>query len=137
MVAYLKLLIAKMKRERFGQSAERGRKLLDQSDRLNRGLALKTVSYRPARAPGTVEDHRLVLQSRSSSQESFRKRVSQWEMDAYSSWLVFARNPDNRPRLRPASVPWSNAQHTIVRLCYCRTWLSVIAVRTQGALTQP
>ena len=30
MVAYLKLLIAKMKRERFGRSAERGRKLLDQ-----------------------------------------------------------------------------------------------------------
>jgi transposase len=30
LVAYLKLLIAKMKRERFGQSAERGRKLLDQ-----------------------------------------------------------------------------------------------------------
>jgi hypothetical protein len=30
MVTYLKLLIAKMKRERFGQSAERGRKLLDQ-----------------------------------------------------------------------------------------------------------
>jgi transposase len=30
MVAYLKLVIAKMKRERFGQSAERGRKLLDQ-----------------------------------------------------------------------------------------------------------
>jgi transposase len=30
MVAHLKLLIAKMKRERFGQSAERGRKLLDQ-----------------------------------------------------------------------------------------------------------
>jgi hypothetical protein len=30
MVAYLKLLIAKMKRERFGQSAEGGRKLPDQ-----------------------------------------------------------------------------------------------------------
>jgi transposase len=30
MVACLKLLIAKMKRERFGQSADRGRKLLDQ-----------------------------------------------------------------------------------------------------------
>src|SRR6516225_3139601 len=30
MVAYLKLLIAKMKRQQFGQSAERGRKLLDQ-----------------------------------------------------------------------------------------------------------
>ena len=29
-MAYLKLLIAKMKRERFGQSAERGRKLFDQ-----------------------------------------------------------------------------------------------------------
>ena len=30
MVAHLKLLIAKMKRDRFGQSSERGRKLLDQ-----------------------------------------------------------------------------------------------------------
>jgi transposase len=30
MVTYLKLLIAKMKRDRFGQSAERRRKLLDQ-----------------------------------------------------------------------------------------------------------
>jgi len=30
MVAHLKLLIAKMKRNRFGASAERGRKLLDQ-----------------------------------------------------------------------------------------------------------
>jgi hypothetical protein len=30
MIAHLKLLIAKYKRERWGQSAERGRKLLDQ-----------------------------------------------------------------------------------------------------------
>jgi hypothetical protein len=30
MVAHLKLLIAKMKRDRFGQSSERGRRLLDQ-----------------------------------------------------------------------------------------------------------
>src|SRR3954453_22589772 len=30
MVVHLKLLIAKMKRDRFGASAERGRKLLDQ-----------------------------------------------------------------------------------------------------------
>src|ERR1700761_4136303 len=30
MVAHLKLLIAKMKRDRFGASGERGRKLLDQ-----------------------------------------------------------------------------------------------------------
>src|SRR5260370_27017348 len=30
MVAYLKLMIAKLRRDRFGQSAERGRKLLDQ-----------------------------------------------------------------------------------------------------------
>src|SRR5579862_3073150 len=30
MVAHLKLLIAKMKRDRFGQSSERGRQVLDQ-----------------------------------------------------------------------------------------------------------
>src|SRR5580700_5106626 len=30
MVAHLKLLIAKMKRDRFGQSSKRGRRLLDQ-----------------------------------------------------------------------------------------------------------
>jgi peptidoglycan hydrolase CwlO-like protein len=30
MVAHLKLLIAKLRREQYGQSAERGRKLLDQ-----------------------------------------------------------------------------------------------------------
>ena len=30
MVAHLKLLIAKMKRERYGQSSERGQRLLDQ-----------------------------------------------------------------------------------------------------------
>ena len=30
MVAHLKLMIAKMKHDRFGASAERGRKLLDQ-----------------------------------------------------------------------------------------------------------
>jgi transposase len=32
MVAHLKLLIAKLRREQYGQSAERGRKLLDQLD---------------------------------------------------------------------------------------------------------
>ena len=30
MIAHLKLLIAKLRRDRFGASAERGRKLLDQ-----------------------------------------------------------------------------------------------------------
>jgi transposase len=32
MVAHLKLLIAKMKRDRFGQSSERGQRLLDQME---------------------------------------------------------------------------------------------------------
>jgi hypothetical protein len=45
MVAYLKLLIAEMKRERFGQSAERGRKLLDQFE-----LELEELEASPAEA---------------------------------------------------------------------------------------
>ena len=32
MIAHLKLLIAKMKRDRYGQSSERGRELLDQME---------------------------------------------------------------------------------------------------------
>jgi hypothetical protein len=56
MVAHLKLLIAKMKRDRFGASAERGRKLLDQLemqleeletaylfDNLDHGLLMKAL----------------------------------------------------------------------------------------------
>ena len=37
MVAHLKLLIAKMKRDRFGASAERGRKLLESVGDATRG----------------------------------------------------------------------------------------------------
>jgi transposase len=37
MVAHLKLLIAKMKRDRFGQSSERGQRLLDQMGAAARG----------------------------------------------------------------------------------------------------
>jgi hypothetical protein len=56
MVAHLKLMIAKMKRDRFGASAERGRKLLDQLemqleeletaylfDNLDHGLLMKAL----------------------------------------------------------------------------------------------
>jgi hypothetical protein len=46
MVAYLKLLIAKMKRERFGQSAKRGCKLLDQ---------LEASAMEREVAPGSAE----------------------------------------------------------------------------------
>jgi transposase len=59
MVAYLKLLIAKMKRERFGQSAERGRKLLDQLElqleELEASATEDEVAVRPAEPdPATV-----------------------------------------------------------------------------------
>ncbi|HEY4042896.1 MAG TPA: IS66 family transposase zinc-finger binding domain-containing protein, partial [Rhodopila sp.] len=60
MVAHLKLLIAKMKRDRFGASAERGRKLLDQLEMAleelettaaetaaSAGAAAEQVSVRP------------------------------------------------------------------------------------------
>jgi len=52
MVAHLKLLIAKMKRDRLGASAERGRKLLDQLEmswRSSRPPPPRTRPRRPAR----------------------------------------------------------------------------------------
>ena len=54
MVAYLKLLIAKMKRERFGQSAKRGRKLLDQ---------LETSAMEREVAPGSAEPDPISVRS--------------------------------------------------------------------------
>jgi transposase len=58
MVAHLKLLIAKMKRERFGQSAERGRKLLDQLElqleELEASAAEDELAAHPATPPTTV-----------------------------------------------------------------------------------
>ena len=61
MVAHLKLLIAKMKRERFGQSAERSRKLLDQlelqleeleANAAEDGLAASTATPQPTTGRG-------------------------------------------------------------------------------------
>jgi transposase len=61
MVTHLKLLIAKMKRERFGQSAERGRVLLDQLElqleELETSAAEDEVAASPA-APEPTAVHR-------------------------------------------------------------------------------
>src|SRR6266446_4029025 len=59
MVAYLKLLIAKMKRERFGQSAERGRKLLDQLELQLEELEASATE--DALAAGTAEPDPMVV----------------------------------------------------------------------------
>ncbi len=50
MVAHLKLLIAKLRRERFGASAERGRKLLDQLE-----MQLEDLETAAAEAEATAE----------------------------------------------------------------------------------
>ena len=55
MVAYLKLLIAKMKRERFGQSAERGRKLLDQLELQLEELEASATEDEAAAGPAEPE----------------------------------------------------------------------------------
>lgn len=55
MVAHLKLLIAKMKRERFGQSAERGRKLLDQLELQLEELEASGVEDQLAASPAAPE----------------------------------------------------------------------------------
>jgi transposase len=55
MVAYLKLLIAKMKRERFGQSAERGRKLLDQLELQLEELQASAAEDEVAASPAAPE----------------------------------------------------------------------------------
>ena len=61
MVAYLKLLIAKMKRERFGQSAERGRKLLDQLELQLEDLEASAAE--DAIAAGTAESEPTTVRS--------------------------------------------------------------------------
>jgi transposase len=55
MVAHLKLLIAKMKRERFGQSAERGRKLLDQLELQLEELEASAAEDELAASPGAPQ----------------------------------------------------------------------------------
>jgi transposase len=51
LVAHLKLLIAKLRRERFGQSSERGRKLLDQLELQLEELAASAAEDEIAAAP--------------------------------------------------------------------------------------
>ena len=55
MVAHLKLLIAKMKRQRFGQSAERGRKLLDQLELQLEELETSAAEDEAAASPAAPE----------------------------------------------------------------------------------
>jgi hypothetical protein len=59
MVAHLKPLIAKMKRERFGQSAERGRKLLDQLELQLEELEASVVEDELAARPAAPEVRRI------------------------------------------------------------------------------
>jgi hypothetical protein len=56
MVAYLKLLIAKMKRERFGQSAERGRKTARPAGIAARGVLERTYDAPIARVFAAFSD---------------------------------------------------------------------------------
>jgi len=63
MVAQLKLLIAKMKRERFGQSSERGQRLLDQME-----LQLEELEASAA------EDEALVAPTDTTAVVSFTRR---------------------------------------------------------------
>jgi hypothetical protein len=44
MIAHMKLVIARLRREQYGQSSERGRKLLDQLE-----LQLEELGPKPAR----------------------------------------------------------------------------------------
>jgi transposase len=57
MVAYLKLVIAKMKRERFGQSAERGRKLFDQLEMQLEELEASATEDEVAAGPAAPAVH--------------------------------------------------------------------------------
>jgi hypothetical protein len=54
-MSHLKLLIAKMKRERFGQSSERGRKLLDQLELSSRSSSERD-RRRDRRRDGSTDD---------------------------------------------------------------------------------
>ena len=60
MVAHLKLLIAKMKRDRFGQSSERSRKLLDQLELQLEELEASAMEDETAASPATTGVHSFV-----------------------------------------------------------------------------
>ena len=55
MVAHLKVLIAKMRRDRFGQSSERGRKLLDQLELQLEELEASATEDEAAAAPAIAD----------------------------------------------------------------------------------
>ena len=75
MVAYLKLLIAKMKRQRFGQSAERGRKLVDQLELQLEELEASAAEDEVAAGPAEPD---------ATSVRSFtRKRPARGPLPAY------------------------------------------------------
>ena len=54
MVAHLKLLIARMRQDRFGASSERGRRLLEQLELELEDLETAIAEDDPANVPGTV-----------------------------------------------------------------------------------
>jgi transposase len=56
MIAHLKLVIAKLRHDKFGASSERGRKLLDQLE-LELGELVATVAEDAARAEGQAGTH--------------------------------------------------------------------------------
>ena len=60
MVAHLKLLIAKMKRDRFGQSSERSRKLLDQLELQLEELEASAMEDETAASSATTGVHSFV-----------------------------------------------------------------------------
>jgi transposase len=65
MVAYLKLQIAKLRREQYGQSAERGRRLLDQLELQLEEAAASAAENEIAAAPaGSTTVHRFVRRKR-------------------------------------------------------------------------
>ena len=53
LIAHLKLVIAKLRREQYGQSSERDRKVLDQLE-----LQLEELEARPARTPSQPRTRR-------------------------------------------------------------------------------
>ena len=80
MVAHLKLLIAKLRREQFGQSSERGRKLLDQLELQLEEAAASAAEDEAAAAAGRGHDGRRRSPAESRCGRRFRRicRASGW-----------------------------------------------------------
>ena len=80
MVAHLKLLIAKLRREQYGQSSERGRKLLDQLELQLEEAAASAAEDEVAADAGRRHDGAPVHPQRSRCARPFRRicRASGW-----------------------------------------------------------